>query len=466
MFSTKQLPAENRVGLALLPAGAAGGRSAYDDIGVLAELIRAALLQGGLGQADPRAPLLDIIEPGMTVLLKPNWVLHRNLGGAGTDCLVTHPNFILAVLAEVCKAKPGRVIIADAPIQGCDFDALVTRQWREQVAGTANCPVEIVDFRRTVLHGEGLTAGQGKELRDTEQYILFDLGKESLLEPVSAPQARFRVTCYDPDLLAERHRPGRHQYLLCREPFEADVILNLPKLKCHKKSGLTGALKNLVGINGNKEYLPHHRLGGAALGGDCYPGRAPLKRMAEYCLDEANRRIGSASCSKWLDRSGRLRKLHGRFGNPEIEGGWHGNDTVWRMVLDLNRLLLYGRSDGTLSERPLRTVFSITDAVVAGEKEGPLAPSPVPLGAVTFSTSSAFADLAHAALMHFDPEQIPLLREAFGRFRYPLANRPPESCEIHCGGERLSWGNLSALLGRDFIASEGWRGHIEQKRGR
>jgi uncharacterized protein (DUF362 family) len=453
---------EKRVGLAILP-DEIKGKFSYSDLEEISSLVRDAACQGGLGRADSQAPLLEIIQPGMTVLLKPNWVFHENQKGFGMECLVTHPNFILAVLAEVCKAEPGKVIIADAPIQGCDFSALVKQDWRHEVRRVATCPVEIFDFRRTVLRREGFAAGQDRELRDMENYILFDLERESLLEPVSIPEGRFRVTCYDPDQLAERHRPGRHQYLLCREPFEADVIINLPKLKSHKKAGLTAALKNLVGINGNKEYLPHHRLGGKVGGGDCYPGHAPLKRLAEYCLDEANRRIGTPVCTKWLGRSQRLRSLHGMFGNAEIEGGWYGNDTVWRMTLDLNRLLLYGRTDGTLSDTPLRTVYSITDAIVAGEGEGPLAPEPVPLGAVTFATSSAFADLAHTALMHFDPHKVPLVREAFGRFRYPLVNSSAESCEIYCGGNRLSWEDVGAVFGRDFRPSEGWKGRIERR---
>lgn len=449
---------ENRVGLAF--RGTAGG-TPYGEVAEIAALIREAACQWGLGQDDPEAPFAEIVQEGMTVLLKPNWVLHENLGGFGMDCLVTHPRFILAVIAEVAKAKPGRIIVADAPLQGCDFASLVKEEWVAEAQRTANCPVEVIDFRRTVLRREGFSAGQDRDLRGEENYLLFDLGRESLLEPVSTSEGSFRVTCYDPDQLAERHRPGRHQYLLCREPFEADVILNLPKLKCHKKAGLTAALKNLVGINGNKEYLPHHRLGGEGRGGDCYPGHAPLKRMAEYCLDEANRRIGTPACTRWLGRADRLRRLHGRFGDSEIEGGWYGNDTVWRMTLDLNRLLLYGRIDGTLSDTPLRTVYSITDAVVAGELEGPLAPMPVPLGAVTFASSSAFADLAHAALMHFDPYQVPLVREAFAQFRHPLARMPLESCQVRCRGELLSWREAAAAFGRDFRPAAGWQGHIE-----
>ena len=65
--------------------------------------------------------------------------------------------------------------------------------------------------------------------------------------------------------------------------IDADLVINVPKLKTHKKAGVTGALKNLVGINGNKEFLPHHRKGGAASGGDCYPGRSPIMPVADLC---------------------------------------------------------------------------------------------------------------------------------------------------------------------------------------
>jgi len=441
----------------------ADAQQPYADAAKVQEMLLDLFLQAGLGRKDAGAPLCDIIEPGMTVLVKPNWVLHENFSGHGMECLVTHPNLILAVLQEVFKARPGRVIIGDAPIQGCDFDQLVTKQWIDEVAAIASCPFDVVDFRRTVLRKGGLSAGQETDVRGDENYILFDLGKDSLLEPVSTQENRFRITCYDPDQLAEKHRPGKHQYLLCREPFEADVIINLPKLKTHKKAGMTAALKNLVGLNGNKEYLPHHRTGGAAEGGDCYPGFAPLKKLAEYCLDEANRTIGAETCSTWLKRSGKLLQVQGKIGNPEIEGGWHGNDTVWRMTLDLNRLLLYGRADGTLSDTPMRKVYSLTDAIIAGEGEGPLAARPVSLGVLTFASASVFADLVGATLMHFDWRKIPTVREAFGDFRYPLTSQDPTACRVVCNGEEISVEEAGRLYGKDFHPSAGWRGHIEGK---
>ena len=94
---------------------------------------------------------------------------------------------------------------------------------------------------------------------------------------------------YNPDLMLNTHQPGRHQYLVARDIIEADTVINLPKLKTHKKACLTGALKNMVGINGHKEYLPHHRKGGSGAGGDCYEGSSFFKGSSENLLDIANR---------------------------------------------------------------------------------------------------------------------------------------------------------------------------------
>src|SRR6185436_17237787 len=129
----------------------------------------------------------------------------------------------------------------------------------------------VKDFRRTrAQYMNGVRVAEENVLPE-EDFVLFDLASESLLEPITDDQDDFRVTCYDPRLMAKTHGKGRHRYLVAKDVLDADVVINLPKLKTHKKAGVTCALKNLIGINGNKEYLPHHRLGGSDLGGDCYP---------------------------------------------------------------------------------------------------------------------------------------------------------------------------------------------------
>jgi uncharacterized protein (DUF362 family) len=430
----------------------------YSDHEQLRRLVRSAMCEFGLGANDPNAPLKDIVEPGASVLLKPNWVLHYNMSGATMDCMVTHPEFILAVVAEVAAANAGRILIADAPIQSADFGRLVPAAWRARaVAAAGRSHLDVLDFRNTVstYQGSKLVARDG--LRDRERFVEFDLGSASVLEPITERSGQFRNTSYNPDDMAPIQAPGVHRYLLCKEPFEVDVILNLPKLKAHAKGGITAALKNLVGMNGDKNYLPHHRVGGSGLGGDCYEGVKPFKRLSERFLDAANRRINKPGYVMALKAAGLFNHIHG----GDLEGKWWGNDTTWRMVLDLNRILLYGDVSGRMHETQQRRIFSVTDGIVAGERNGPLAPEPRSLGAVTFAANSAHADAAHLALMHFDLTRVPLVREAFSQVTYPLAADPLGSTLVQSEGTSYSLEDVAAHFGRYFRPPDKWVGHVE-----
>lgn len=432
----------------------------------LAQMLRDAMSSGGLGSRDRKKPLLDIIQPGMSVLLKPNWVLHRNKSGKGLDSLITHPNFIEAVLNEVAKCEPSKVIIADAPIQGCIFDNIVRPEWVTKLRGQYSFPIEVVDFRRTVISNgsEDLSKGVSEDRRGKERYILFDLAAQSTLEAISNPSGKFRVTMYNPKYLTQNHQPGRHRYLLSKELFEVDVILNLPKLKTHKKAGITGALKNLVGINGNKDYLPHHRVGGAKLGGDCYPGLSLDRRVMEFFLDRANEHINSSSYKFYRFPARLIAFSRRRFGlDVETEGGWYGNDTVWRMTLDLNLLLRYGNKDGSISSTPIRKWYSITDAIISGDTNGPLEVEPLPLGVVTFASSPAYADLVHTYLMRLDWKKIHSIREAFALQPLHLVDRDASECKVVLDGKEVTLEHLSDTVGQSFRPSRGWVGHIEKE---
>ena len=94
----------------------------------------------------------------------------------------------------------------------------------------------------------------------------------------------FRVTMYDHRLMQAHHDQRKHEYLVSNSVLDADLIINLAKLKCHSKAGITGALKNLVGINGHKEYLPHHTNGSPAEGGDQYACRSMGEAVAQPAL--------------------------------------------------------------------------------------------------------------------------------------------------------------------------------------
>ena len=151
-----------------------------------------------------------------------------------------------------------------------------------------------------------------------------------------------------------------------------------------------------------------------------------------------------------------------RLGGDRLgyEGSWSGNDTIWRTCLDLNRILLYGRTDGTLADEPQRRVVHLADAVVAGQGDGPLAPQPLPLGLLLGGHNAAAVDWVGAQLLGYDPFEVALAREAFGQFRWPLTNFAPSDVTIT--GDR-GGGVAGELLDRGARAPSvnypvGWRG--------
>jgi hypothetical protein len=144
-----------------------------------------------------------------------------------------------------------------------------------------------------------------------------------------------------------------------------------------------------------------------------------------------------------------------------LEGSWYGNDTVWRMCLDLQRILHYGTNDGILNDHVQRKVITITDAIISGEGNGPLAPTPVPLGMMTLGGNTAAIEWIHALLMGFDPRCIPLTRQAFSLCRYPLASFTPEEIIIEVDGTELTVDDLVANYSHAFRPPDGWQEHCE-----
>jgi uncharacterized protein (DUF362 family) len=437
------------------------GEGEIGEARMFAALVRAALALDWAEQE--RGPLAKLIPAGARVLIKPNFVMHENQGSGGIEPLVTHPSLVRAATKAALAAGASQVTVGDAPVQGCDFDSLLGAtgldSWAARLSEAEPRFTGIRDFRRTTCVFENGVRVASENLQDESRFALFDLGSESLLEPVTDGRASFRVTCYDPRLMAKTHAPGRHQYLIARDVLEADVIINLPKLKTHKKAGVTCALKNLIGINGNKEYLPHHRIGGSETGGDCYPGGSLVKRAQEYALDRQNKAASHRAGKMWQELAVNLERVSMRAGDHlGVEGSWSGNDTIWRTGLDLNRILLYGRTDATLADMPQRRVLHIVDAVVAGQGDGPLRPDPLPMGLVLMGSNAAAADWVGACLLGYDPARIGIVKEAFGDFRWPIASF--SSSDVALLGD-LGQGNANDLFQSterlDVQYPAGWR---------
>ena len=424
-------------------------------------------LSAAMGWGDHQSPFHSVVPSGARVLVKPNLVLHENEDPAfGMEELVTHASLIQAVVEAVLLTGATEVVVGDAPIQSCKLDQLLAGmgldRWAADLQKKDRRFGGIRDFRRTTCTLVGGVRVASEQLKPLDRFVLFDLGQESLLEAVTDQRAPFRVTWYDPRLMASTHGRGLHQYLVAKEVINADVVINLPKLKTHKKAGVTCALKNLIGINGNKEYLPHHRIGGSSEGGDCYPGRSGVKRALESVADRQNQTSSYAAAFIYRCMTfglTRISRLQGdRLG---VEGSWSGNDTIWRTCLDLNRILLYGRLDASLSDTVQRRVLHLVDAVTAGQGNGPLSPQPLALGLLLAADNAAVMDWGAAGLLGYDPALIPISREAFTSFRWPIA--PPSPDKIRVTGDLQ--GDVEDLWDRYGVETQHPIGWVNARRG-
>jgi hypothetical protein len=178
----------------------------------------------------------------------------------------------------------------------------------------------------------------------------------------------------------------------------------------------------------------------------------------EYVADRQNLTTSYLAGSAWHGLDFALSVISRWQGDRlGIDGSWSGNDTVWRMCLDLNRILLYGRADAGLADRIQRRVIHIVDAVIAGQGDGPLAPDALPMGFVLVAQSAAATDWVGARLLSYDPARVPLVRGAFQNFRWPLVNF--SASQIRLAGD-LGEGPSDGLLRRNLFDVDhplGWR---------
>lgn len=384
------------------------------------------------------------------VLLKPNWV-KQPFRQYDEICLCTHNNFILAVLELVLKRNPASVLIGDAPIQGCYWERLVSKEFMERIqvlSGKFNIPVAIKDFRRVFF--DTVTNKLDDQRNPMSNYLIFDVGKKSYLEPITVPGKKiFRVSQYNPDKFTDTHGPGMHKYCIIKELFHADVVISLPKIKTHQKTGITCALKNIVGFNGDKDFLPHHRIGGTKMGGDSYPGKNRVRYWAELAMDNANRNMGNFWYRAWFKISTTLWALSFPGKEHQWHAAWYGNDTTWRMVMDLNLIVNYGKPDGSLADTPQRLLYSFCDGIVGGQGDGPLSPDPLNLGVMSFTDDSATNDICMATMMGLPLERLPLLTAA-------KLFTPNRKVQVMLNGQPVKIDNLRPYAVK-AIPSPGWQ---------
>lgn len=419
-------------------------------------------------------PLREIVRPGDTVVLKPNFVRNfRESSPDHADCVMTHGSAIRAALdyAFIALKGRGRLIIADAPNSDADFDAIRRiaglDEIREFYRRQAGFDVEVYDLRPEAARKvDGVIVGHTPLPGDPAGYVRVNLGKHSAFCEINHLCHLLYGSEYDTAELHKHQHDDVHEYLISKTVLDADVVISLPKLKTHKKVGLTVNLKNLVGINGNKNWLPHYCQGIPASGGDQFSENG-LKQRAERATLVQFRRLFPLLGPLRPLVAGPIKALGKRiFGDTIIDtirsGNWHGNDTTWRMALDLNRILLYADADGGLHDRPVRRFFSMVDGIIAGEGNGPLDPTPKPAGVVLAGANPVAVDLACARLMGFDVLRLPLLMNALAEHPMPLTTFAISDLCCRSNDDRFNR-RAEEFIGRAlrFKSHFGWLGHVE-----
>ncbi len=364
-------------------------------------------------------PLRDYVSPGSRVLIKPNMVLDRNYSGEGEDCLYTHPSLVAAMIDYVWIALQGKgtIVVGDAPLQECVFENLIEKSGYEEMIRYyqgKGLDIRLMDFRniRSEIHDGVNYAQHPGEHRDNGRIV--QLNEESAFaEFDDAYFEKFRVTNYDSRILQKHHHDKVHEYMIAQEVLLADTIINMPKPKTHRKAGVTSALKNLVGINANKEFLPHHRYGSKEEGGDAYQHKNDHLTKASDYLDEKDALVEEHQMEeakkKWVQCREEYRIGRGIAEERYWDGSWYGNDTIWRSISDLNKILFYADKNGTICHEKQRKYFIVGDMIVSGQKEGPLHPSPIETGTIVAGDNPVMFDRAVCAVMGFDYHKIPSL---------------------------------------------------------
>jgi hypothetical protein len=432
-------------------------------------------------------PFRGLIKNGQIALIKPNFVYEETKDLIGKSCLLSHASVIRPVidyliLLQIKEKIRFRIIVADIPIQGADFDKIIEqsglKSLHEFYTGNQSFNFEILDLRHkiAVFKGDGFfttidNAG------DPSGYSKIHLEK-SFLQSIAKDFRKFGAPGYsENETYSQIEDTGKHFYHIPNTVLDAALFINIPKVKTHKKAGVTLAMKNLIGINGEKAWVPHYRRGSIKHGGDEYDDKQILLKTISA---KTNLALQGKSRFLWRIAKRTNKLFFKRFfrkdlkviaGQTELErkalfllgGDWFGNDTLWRSILDLNYLLLFADRDGTGTENQIRNYVCLCDGIISGEGDGPLSPYPKTTGILTLSGNPVINDLCLSRIMGFDWKKIPQLRNSIGLREYFGFDGDLEKIHIIKSldtniHETIKFDNLPDLK---FKPSPGWLSHIE-----
>ncbi len=419
-------------------------RTGVEPANLIYGAVRQLLAEMGLDRAHQGTylwnPFGEFVRPGANIVVKPNLVTDRHfLGEPHLYSSIIHGSVLRPLIDYLWLALKGngKIIIADNPVEGADFNKIMKftgiRYMLDQLIDRGYHGLQLVDLRPRIL-----VEGQDGRFRYRDQsgdplgYVAVDLGKNSLFAEFDGVEGTHYYTLADrtidhidpkfngasqTDLF---HNPSKHVYVVSKTVLNADLVLSVAKLKSHSKTGLSLCLKNMIGTVHEKYCMPHHRPGKPPLG-DAFPDLPASYYVAarkSYARLRAPLRIhrlpGFIALRNWLQKNNILVGAHIEHGN------WRGNDTIWRTVLDLNRIVAYADRQGNMRDTPQRTVIGIVDGIVSQQGEGPMAGNCVATSLLIGADNPVLADALATRIIGLDYMQFPSIAGAKQNMRWPL----------------------------------------------
>ncbi|MEM4141241.1 MAG: DUF362 domain-containing protein, partial [Nitrososphaeria archaeon] len=128
------------------------------------ELVRKALFIYGMDNKNYGtknwSPFSEIIEPGMTVIIKPNLVTHKHpLGNEALLSSITHASIVRPIIDYTLLALSGKgkIIVCDGPLEPTDFNMVCEISGLKKLISFYNSKltisnIQLLDLRETMLH--------------------------------------------------------------------------------------------------------------------------------------------------------------------------------------------------------------------------------------------------------------------------------------------------------------------------
>lgn len=414
-------------------------------------------------------PLGDLVKPGDNVVLKPNFVRHYHRLGQPIECVITHAS-VLRVLMDyvwIALKGAGNLIVADSPQGDADFEKLIeangTRSLFEYYSGHASptLNIELRDLRKewTVYKHGGVIWDRIKLKGDPDGYVTIPLDADS--EYAEVKNKNYYGADYDRDRTKQFHNDKVNQYNIARTILNADVFICVPKLKVHRKVGVTLNIKNLIGVNGEKNFLPHFVVGAPEQGGDEFSNDTWNNKIDRKLKDIFLWKFHAVGKYLYVLWHGLDKFILRRFQSEQnfVKGDWWGNDTTWRSAVDLNKILLYSDKEGNLQSTVQRKYLSIIDGIIGGDGEGPLTPDPVYSGVMIGGFDPLTVDIFASTVMGIDWRKVKMLTGASTLNKYRLTENVPGDFNV---SSNLDWDPADPLF--QFRPPSGWVGHVELDR--